>query len=81
MGNGAIGIHAVGTPCYSPSMGEKKDSYPLRATKSWAGMVKTRADAEKRPAGNLIEAVMYAYCNDAAVRESVHRFLEQGASD
>jgi hypothetical protein len=61
-------------------MGEKKDSYPLRATKSWAAMVKARGEVEKRPAGNLIEAVMYAYCNDSAVREAVHRFIEQGAT-
>jgi hypothetical protein len=64
----------VDTRCYTPGMAETKKPYPMRATPSWAAMVKAQAEAETRPAGNLIERVMVAYCGDPAIRELVQKF-------
>lgn len=66
--------HDVGDSCYSPAMGETKKAFPLRATPTWANMVKAQAARETRPAGNLIERVMIAYCSDPEIRDLVRRF-------
>jgi hypothetical protein len=67
-------LHDVETPCYNPGMGETKEPYPMRATPSWRAMVKAQAARETRPANNLIERVMVAYCGDPAIRELVRKF-------
>jgi len=74
MQKGAEGIGEVATRSYNPEMAEKKESYPMRATPSWAAMVKAQAEREIRPANNLIEWVMTAYCKDPAVQELVRRY-------
>jgi hypothetical protein len=73
----ATGIRDVGTMCYNPGMAEKKESYPMRATQTWAEMVKNQALLETRPANNLIERVMVAYCNDPAIRELVQKYEDR----
>ena len=72
---------AVATKCYSASMAELKNPYPLRATASWSAMVKAQAERETRPAGNLIERVMVAYCGDPEIRALVQRFEDTHSPD
>jgi hypothetical protein len=78
--NQAVALHDVDTPCYNPGMGETKKPYPLRAFPSWAAMVKAQAEKETRPAGNLIERVMVAYCGDPAIQELVRKFEDSRSS-
>jgi hypothetical protein len=73
-------LHDVATPCYNPGVAETKEPYPMRATPSWRAMVKSQAERETRPANNLIERVMVAYCGSPAIRELVRQFEDKPAA-
>lgn len=77
MRNTTIAIPKTRTARYPEPMSEVKKSYPMRATPSWAAMVKAQAQKETRPAGNLIERVMVAYCGDPAIRELVRKYEDR----